>query len=63
MYVHIYDCMYVCMYVVNILHYLLYPLSPIKKRQVTYHIEKKQQDDKVYVVEVIILLTQCISNI
>jgi hypothetical protein len=32
MYVHIYDCMYVCTYVVNTIQYLFRPLSSMKKR-------------------------------
>ena len=60
MYVHIYDCMYVCSQ-----HHTIPVLPTVFDQEEVGrlpHIEK-QQDKKVYVVEVIILLTQFLSNV
>ena len=59
----LYDCMYVCIYVCMYLcsqHHTIPALPTVFDQEEVGHLphREKQQDKKVYVVEVIILLTQ-----
>ena len=60
MYVFMYVCMYVCSQ-----HHTIPVLSTVFDQEEVGHLphREEQQDKKVYVVEVIILLTQFLSNV